>query len=89
LKGDFEYEDSLRSINYSLLGYGTNILDHHLDDIGIGIPNHGDRFDLDEVDPKKMPKWWHNRSRDYHREARASRKLTWSTCFDDQYPRSL
>lgn len=29
-------------------------------DTDTGSPSHGDNTDLDEEDPKKRPKWWHN-----------------------------
>ena len=42
---DFEHEESRRLVIVNL---------------DTGSPSHGDSTDLDEEDPKKRPKWWHN-----------------------------
>jgi hypothetical protein len=54
---DFEHEDSL-------VIFDADSPNQHSYDTSMGSPSHGDNTDLDEEDPKKRPKWWHNTIRD-------------------------
>jgi hypothetical protein len=43
-----------------LLDSNVDNPNQHSNGIGIGSPSHGENNDLDEEDPRKRPRWWHN-----------------------------